>query len=260
VSSPDRVAKIYHQSVRPEKAEKLKAMARLATPDLLKFTAWPTAILHDTPNGSVAGFVMPRAVGQEVHALYSPAHRKQSFPQADWAFLVHTAMNCAAAFDTIHRARIVIGDVNQKKGQIVGSYQGHGFLLDKGNYTTLDVPGSSWTWASGINASGQIVGCYGDGNTSHGFLLDNGSYTTLDVPGSQSTSAYGINDLGQIVGSYTDGTGGHGFLLDIGSYSTLDVTGSTGTGASGINSSGQIVGSYHDASGGLHGFLATPVP
>jgi PEP-CTERM motif len=46
----------------------------------------------------------------------------------------------------------------------------HGFVLDNGSYTTLDVPGSTWTWATGINASGQIVGMYRDAGGQHGFL------------------------------------------------------------------------------------------
>jgi hypothetical protein len=45
----------------------------------------------------------------------------------------------------------------------------HGFLLDQGSYTTLDAPGSTHTFANGINASGQIVGYYG-ANGRHGFL------------------------------------------------------------------------------------------
>jgi probable HAF family extracellular repeat protein len=114
----------------------------------------------------------------------------------------------------------------------------HGFLLDNGNYTTLDVPGSSSTWATGINASGQIVGSYSDGTGSHGFLLDNGSYTTLDVPGSTGTWANGINASDQIVGSYSDVSGNaHGFLLDNGSYTDIGFNY-----ALGINDSGQIVG------------------
>jgi probable HAF family extracellular repeat protein len=136
----------------------------------------------------------------------------------------------------------------------VGIYDGHGFLLDHGSYTTLDVPGLfNATSATGINASGQIVGYYsgGFGSSLHGFLLDQGTYTSLDVPGSYSTYASGINDSGQIVGGYDGGAAnrGHGFLLDNGSYTTLDVPGSIGTGASGINASGQIVGSYSDAAG-----------
>jgi probable HAF family extracellular repeat protein len=47
----------------------------------------------------------------------------------------------------------------------------HGFLLDNGTYTTLDVPGSTSTQAWGINDSGEIVGTYADaGGGQHGFL------------------------------------------------------------------------------------------
>jgi hypothetical protein len=66
-------------------------------------------------------------------------------------------------------------------GQIVGYYYAgrNGFLLDHGNYTPLDVPGSTFSLAYGINDSGQIVGSYAadpDGfGPFHGFLLDHGS-------------------------------------------------------------------------------------
>ena len=81
------------------------------------------------------------------------------------------------------------------------------------NFTTLDVPGSTDTWASGINDSGQIVGGYFGADGTHGFLLDQGSYTTLDVPGARYTWATGINASGQIVGGYSDAAGGQqGFL------------------------------------------------
>ena len=51
-------------------------------------------------------------------------------------------------------------------------------------FTTIDVPGSTFTIAYGINASGEIVGQYRDaGGVTHGFLLSGGVYTTLDVPG-----------------------------------------------------------------------------
>ncbi len=61
-------------------------------------------------------------------------------------------------------------------GRIVGTYgdaafQAHGFLLDKGTYTTFDPPGSTFTQPLGINASGDIVGFYKDAaGTFHGFL------------------------------------------------------------------------------------------
>ena len=38
------------------------------------------------------------------------------------------------------------------------------------SFTTLDVPDSTATYATGINASGQIVGYYYDAGGTHGFL------------------------------------------------------------------------------------------
>src|SRR5439155_2259976 len=105
-----------------------------------------------------------------------------------------------------------------------------------------------YTRASGINASGQIVGYYFAGTESHGFLLDQGGYTTFDVPGSIWTYAQGINASGQIVGTYYDAAAytPHGFLYDQGGYTTLDVPGGSGAAifALGINASGQIVCYY----------------
>jgi probable HAF family extracellular repeat protein len=96
------------------------------------------------------------------------------------------------------------------------------------------VPGSPYTVASGINASGQVVGSYdfqvvGSYDFQYGFMLDNGTYTTLDVLGSPFTFASGINASGQIVGPYVDAGGiQHGFVLSDGSYTTLDVPAADG--------------------------------
>jgi DNA-binding helix-hairpin-helix protein with protein kinase domain len=111
--NPGSVAKVYHKP-SAAKAAKLSAMARDASAELLKVAAWPTDTLHEAANGPVAGFIMPQVTGyDEIHKLYGPAHRRKSFPTADWAFLVHTAMNCAIAFDTVHARNYVVGDVNQ---------------------------------------------------------------------------------------------------------------------------------------------------
>jgi uncharacterized membrane protein len=48
----------------------------------------------------------------------------------------------------------------------------HGFLLDKGTFTAIDVPGATRTSALGINARGQIVGFYDVSGTEHGFLAE----------------------------------------------------------------------------------------
>jgi probable HAF family extracellular repeat protein len=132
---------------------------------------------------------------------------------------------------------------------------GKAHLLPQYTYVTLDPPGTSFTFAAGVNNKGEVVGYYIDAaQNAHGFLYSGGTYTTLDVPGASGTLANGINDSGQIVGCY--GVAGppdeygrptgttHGFLFTRGSYATIDPPGSTDTQAYGINNAGQIVGVY----------------
>jgi len=102
--------------------------------------------------------------------------------------------------------------------QIVGLYLAggtfHGFLLNKGTFTTIDVPGATRTQAGGINDRGQIVGDYLADGVQHGFRFDGGIFVTTDVPTGTATQAVGINDRGEIVGVYTSAGRSHGFVLD----------------------------------------------
>jgi DNA-binding helix-hairpin-helix protein with protein kinase domain len=108
------VAKIYQKPLSAEKQEKLLLMARGCNEELKSISAWPTDVLSAGENGPVAGFLMPRISRYEpVHKVYGPAHRKETFPHADWRFLVRTAKNLAAAFFVIHKFGYVIGDVNE---------------------------------------------------------------------------------------------------------------------------------------------------
>jgi uncharacterized membrane protein len=91
----------------------------------------------------------------------------------------------------------------------------HGFVLSRGTFTTLDVPGDDVliTVAQGINNAGQIAGLFVDGEgTSHGFVLGRGGYIQVDVPGAFWTEIYSINAAGEIVGAFEDGDGRHGFV------------------------------------------------
>lgn len=109
----DLVAKVYHGEISHEKQAKLQGMAAGNDESLRRIAAWPTATLHARADGPIRGFVMPKVAGYEpIHHLYGPSHRKQRFPNADWAFLVNTARNVAAAFEAIHAHGHVIGDVN----------------------------------------------------------------------------------------------------------------------------------------------------
>ena len=157
------------------------------------------------------------------------------------------------------------------EGDIVGVYvtdgfHTHGFLLRKGEFTTIDAPGASFlgpptssgTAASGINEQGDIVGSFNDAaDNIHGYVLHNGVFTIFDAPTSNITNPTAINSQGDIVGSYfRQGVPGgtHSFLLRKGTFTTIEVPGATYTQANAINSRGDIVGFYvsNDA---FHGFL-----
>lgn len=130
VGDVNRVAKLYFKPPSPATATKLGLMASIsrASPTVLKTAAWPTATLHESPGSPARGFLMPRAKGEPVHALYHPGRRQQTFPQADWKFLIHAAMNTAIAFQTAHETGVVIGDVNQ--GNVLISQDALAVLID----------------------------------------------------------------------------------------------------------------------------------
>jgi hypothetical protein len=47
----------------------------------------------------------------------------------------------------------------------------HGFVVNHGVYTTVDVPGARWTEIDSINAQGQVVGaCQDAAGAIHGFV------------------------------------------------------------------------------------------
>lgn len=110
------LVKLYHHGVDAPKQAKLTAMTATANDGLLRVAAWPAATLHAGAGGRMVGFLMPRFDGQrsELHQLYRPGSRKQTFRQADWSFLMHAARNVAAAVATVHAAGHVVGDVNQR--------------------------------------------------------------------------------------------------------------------------------------------------
>jgi hypothetical protein len=111
------------------------------------------------------------------------------------------------------------------EGEIVGHYVDllgkHGFLLNEGGWTTLDVPGWKDLDPQGINPEGEIVGVYTEIGTSpakfHGFFMDKwGVATQIDVPvaGAKGTWVRRNNPRGDLVGEYKDSSGRiHGFLM-----------------------------------------------
>src|SRR5437763_1646239 len=80
---PDTVAKIYHKPLTADRAQKIVAMASLASAELQKTTAWPSGLV--LADGQVPrGLLMPKISGcKDIHKLYSPKSRKSEFPAAD---------------------------------------------------------------------------------------------------------------------------------------------------------------------------------
>jgi hypothetical protein len=94
-----------------------------------------------------------------------------------------------------------------------------------GTFTTFDAatypPCCIWSFASGINPAGAIIGFFNDGfNKNHGFLrASNGTVTLLDVPAAgtgdfQGTMPVSITPNGVVMGHYSDANSViHGFLF-----------------------------------------------
>jgi probable HAF family extracellular repeat protein len=155
------------------------------------------------------------------------------------------------------------------------------------------VPGSTATWATGINNHGQVVGYYSGyisgpeggytGETVSGFIKTGATFADFNLfgvsyfGGSQVTYPTGINNSGQIVGIYGQWFGPGpprgpwstnanthyptGFIATIGGgVTSFRVPGSAATHAAGINDSGQVVGNYFSGWWGdapRYGFIKT---
>jgi len=119
-------------------------------------------------------------------------------------------------------ARQTIAQGINPRGDIVGTYkdaanQQHGFLLSKGQFTTIDFPGAVATIARGISPSGHIVGSY--------------------------TAPAGSSLECQVV---TSPSCNHGFLYSLDNFSTLQFGNHPGAFGQRITPDGSIYGCYHD--------------
>ena len=142
----------------------------------------------------------------------------------------------------------------------------HGFLLQDGVYTRLDVPGGTGTTARGISEQGAVVGHYNVGAVTHGFAYADGQYIyPIDVPAelfddpssnARNTLAIRISPQGDLVGCFHEGsatmTTMHGWVLRNGQFTALNTPHTPGDTTSrdpdtmnnGIAPTGEIVGFY----------------
>ena len=147
VGRPDTVAKVYLKQPTPQMAAKLSAMAGLANDRLLRIAAWPKGTLHDS-TGKITGFTMAKFGGHRpIFQLYLPKSRLQSFPKADWRFLIHAATNAARAFATVHSTGLVIGDVNH--GNLVVAEDATVQMIDCDSFQ-VSTGGQTWFCSVGV--------------------------------------------------------------------------------------------------------------
>lgn len=146
----------------------------------------------------------------------------------------------------------------------VGGTETTGWKLDvnTGAYTTIMVPGSVRTIATGFNEQGDICGNWNGGI----FLLslNNPKYYTFQYPNSLGTVAYHLNWQKQIVGFYLDkNMRTHGYILTYPDsknpyWQTIDVPAAwkaVATVVTGNNDHGDIVGYWVGVGGDVHGFM-----
>lgn len=198
--------------------------------------------------------------GEIVGAAYSP------FPLLGFKWSGGLATPFTFPFATSTNA-LGINNNSEISGIYTDSTQAeHGFLLSNNTFTTIDVPGATWTAPYAINDLGQLGGAYTAGLYTHGFLMSNGSFSYFDCPGPsyESTYIFGINNGGYVAGSCGSALNANfseGFILSNGVLSRINVPGATETWVTGLNDNGQLVGFFSTAGRvGVQGFMATPVP
>ena len=146
---------------------------------------------------------------------------------------------------TVDNALAVEGDIAR---QVVAALVAHyGFI-------TIDVPGATNTYVTGINNVGKVVGRFSTPKDwDHGFSHDGDTYVTLDYPGTMAnrdrywggTTAQSLNDSGVIVGWHGRTYLGlpNGYTYSGGTFQAVPSQAcALVTKADGVNNGGQIVG------------------
>ena len=107
--------------------ERLNAMMALEDFRKADFLAWPQMPVFDAGK-KVIGFVMSRAEGRTLRALYAPCQIRRFFPGWDRLQVTKTALNLVKAVQQLARYRVLVNDFNP--GNFLVDKQGKVTLID----------------------------------------------------------------------------------------------------------------------------------
>lgn len=130
----------------------------------------------------------------------------------------------------------------------------HAFVWERGVLRDIGTVGGNASVATGINASGVVVGtAFFDAGASRVFTWHEGVVDDLG-PG-WGVAAAVINDLGQVAWTAPAGTGAHARLWDGATTRDLGTLGGAYSFARAINGAGQVTGTSYTSDGSVHAFL-----
>jgi DNA-binding helix-hairpin-helix protein with protein kinase domain len=93
-----------------------------------RFVAFPIEVVN--ANGAFAGFTMRKVVNSiPLFQLCITSDRKSEFPDANFRFMVHAALNLAKAVANLNALGAVVGDLNES-GALVNQKKGLVTLVD----------------------------------------------------------------------------------------------------------------------------------
>lgn len=150
---------------------------------------------------------------------------------------------------------------------LAGESNGHAFITGPNGVgmTDLGTLGGYSSFATGINAAGQVVG-YSNTVSSggnHAFITGpgGGGMTDLGTLDGVFSVAQDVNDAGQVVGWSNTATGAqHAFITGPNGEGMTDLgtLGGDDSYATAINDAGQVVGYSDTAAGERHAFITGP--
>ena len=154
-------------------------------------------------------------------------------------------------------AVLKINAAGRAVGQCTVDNTARAVLWDRGGVSELGTSDEGLVTATGINASGAVIGLsFPSEGGARPFLWDRGTVTDLSTQGAPAGFIpNGINARGQIAGHYGGGDQVHAALWQRGETIDLSVPGIDNY-VSDINASGQVVG-YTVAGNGYHAVLWT---